>query len=108
MALDPIELKAFAIELAAAIPPPPPSQAANDSWFAAIEQTPRARALRRIQEIATGRGWQIEVTRALDRNEVNHIDDLDDHAVFALRDRMEYFEDCVQCACDPDDAPPAR
>ena len=29
-------------------------------------------------------------------------------ALQALRDRMEYFEECVQCACDPDDCPPAR
>ena len=107
MALDPVALKALAIEMAAAIPPAQP-QSANDSWMPQIAQTPRARALRRVQEIAQQRGWQLEVLRALDRNEASHIDDLQDHAVFALRDRMEYLEDCVQTCCDPDDAPPAR
>jgi hypothetical protein len=107
VALDIVALKALAIEMAAAIPPAPPASA-NDSWMPKIAQTGRARALRRIQEIAQSRGWQLEVLRALDRHEVTHIDDLEDEAVFQLRDRMEYFEDCVQTCCDPDDAPPAR
>jgi len=71
-------------------------------------QSPRARAVRRISEIANSRGWQIEVARVLDRYHASYVDDLTDDAVIALRDRMEYFEECVQCACDPDDAPPAR
>lgn len=107
MALDAIALKALAIEMAASVPPAAP-RPANDAWMPEIAQTPRARALRRVQEIAQQRGWQVEVIRALDRNEVTHIDDLSDAAVFALRDRMEYYEDCVQTCCDPDDAPPAR
>lgn len=73
-----------------------------------IQATPRAKALRRISEIASMRGWQMEVTRTLDRNDVGHVDDLPESEVFALRDRMEYFEDCVQTCCDPDDSPPAR
>jgi hypothetical protein len=81
---------------------PPPAQPA------ALEQTPRARAIRRIEEIAESRGWQREVTRTLDRHEAAYLCDLEDEVVLALRDRMEYFEDCVQTCCDPDDAPPAR
>lgn len=73
-----------------------------------VAQSPRARAIRRIAEIANSRSWQIEVTRSLDKHAASYVDDLPDTAVFALRDRMEYFEDCVQCACDPDDSPPAR
>ena len=71
-------------------------------------QSPRARAMRRIAEISTKRGWQIEVTRALDDNRATYVDDLPDAAIFKLRDRMDYFEDCVQHGCDADDAPPAR
>jgi hypothetical protein len=71
-------------------------------------QSDRARAVRRIAEIANVRGWQIEVVRVLDQHHAAYVDDLPESAVFALRDRMEYFEECVQCACDPDDAPPAR
>lgn len=90
--------------------------AANDSvvlpecieGFPQLLQSDRARATRRIAEIASSRGWQIEVMRALDRHQASYVDDLPEAAVFALRDRMEYFEECVQCACDPDDAPPAR
>jgi hypothetical protein len=74
----------------------------------AVLQSPRARAVRRIAEIANNRGWQIEVTRTLDAGRANYVDDLSDDAVFRLRDRMEYFEDCVQHGCDIEDAPPAR
>lgn len=97
-------LKVLAIELAAAMPPAPP----NDYGLPVLDTSPRARAIRRIAEIANGRGWQLEVTRTLDRHAASYMDDLPEDAVIALRDRMEYFEDCVQTACDPDDAPPAR
>ena len=80
----------------------------RESLFPAVLQTARARHIRRIAEIAHGRGWQIEVTRALDAHAASYVDDLPDKAVSALRERMEYLEECVQCACDPDDAPPAR
>jgi len=80
----------------------------KDSPFPAVLQSPKARAIRRIAEIANSRGWQIEVTRALDKHAASYVDDLPESAVLALRDRMEYFEECVQCACDPDDCPPAR
>lgn len=103
--LDQVQLKALAIELAASVPPLPP---ATERHFEAVVQSPRARALRRVTEITTARGWQLEVTRTLDRHHVSFVEDLSDEAVLALRDRLEYFEDCLQCACDPDDAPPAR
>lgn len=103
--LDPDVLKSLAIELAAALPPAPPPEVPG---FPQIEQTPRARAIRRIAEIAGMRGWQIAITRALDECAAAHVSDLPDSAVFALRDRMEYFEDCAQTCCDPDDCLPAR
>lgn len=73
-----------------------------------VDGSPRAIALRRIADIAALRGWQLEIVRALDRFGVNFVEALSDEAVFSLRERMEYLEDCVQCGCDPDDAPPAR
>ncbi len=107
MALDPSALKALAIELATAMPPPAfEDQAALG--LPVLNVSRRARAIRRIAEIANSRGWQLEITRTLDRHEAAYVDDLPEDAVLALRDRMEYFEDCVQTACDPDDAPPAR
>jgi|SRR6185369_14230358 len=82
---------------------PPPAKP-----FPEIEQTERARALRRISEIIHSRQWHSEIVRTLDRHKASYVDDLPDDAIFTLRDRMEYYEECVQCACDPDDAPPAR
>src|SRR5690242_13649977 len=73
-----------------------------------VDSSPRGKAIRRISEIANLRGWQLEVTRAMDTHNASYVSDLSDRAVFALRDRMEYLEDCVQYACDPADAPPAR
>lgn len=85
---------------------PPREEAA--ATLPVVLQTPRARAIRRISEIVLSRQWHLEVVRTLDNYKVSYVDDLPDDGVFKLRDRMEYFEDCVQCACDPDDAPPAR
>lgn len=107
MALDDVTLKALAIEFAAALPPEELHDDAAAS-LPAVLQSPRARAIRRISEIVLTRQWHSEVVRTLDTHHVSYVDDLPDEAVFTLRDRMEYYEDCVQCACDPDDAPPAR
>lgn len=74
----------------------------------AVLQSPRARAVRRIAEIANANNWQLEVTRTLDKYAACYVDDLPEAAIFELRDRMEHYEDCAQYACDPDDAPPAR
>jgi hypothetical protein len=73
-----------------------------------LEQSPKARAIRRIAEIVNFHGWQIEVTRALDRHAASYVDDLPQDAVLALRDRMEHLEECAQYGCDPEDALPAR
>lgn len=109
--MDQVQLKTLAIEIAAILPPCPPDPTDSPLPPGALPiviQSPRARAIRRIAEIANARGWQLEITRVLDRHKASYIDDLADDAVMALLNRMEYFEDCVQCACDPDDAPPAR
>jgi hypothetical protein len=96
-------------EIASIIAEEMPNAASDDTAdLPVVIQSPRARAIRRIAEISNSRGWQIEITRALDRHAASYVDDLPDNVVIALRDRMEYLEECVQCACDPDDAPPAR
>jgi hypothetical protein len=111
-AVDHVELKTLAIEIASILPPcqPEPSESPAPSGAAlpAVIQSARARAIRRISEIVLSRQWHSEIVRTLDRHQVSYVDDLPDEAVYELRDRMEYYEDCVQCACDPDDAPPAR
>lgn len=81
---------------------------AENEGLPGAHQSRRSRAIRRISEIVNGRGWQIEVLRALDRHGASYVSDLPDEAVDTLCARLEYFEDCVQTCCDPDDAPPAR
>lgn len=106
--LDQAGLKALALELSAAMPPAPTTDSRDDMQLPVLRQTPRARAIRRIAAIANSRGWQIAITRALDRHGVSCVDDLENAAVFALRDDMERYEDCAQTCCDPDDGFPAR
>lgn len=105
MPLDDVGLKTLAIELAAAMPPPAYEQVTSSLPY--VETTARARAIRSIEWIALQRGWKSEVIRTLDRAGAPHVDLLDDSEVFALRDRMERYEDCLQYGCDPADAPPA-
>lgn len=106
MRLDGDALKLFALELAAVIPPPPPRP--DEVGGMVLDPSPRARAIRRIVDIADARGWQIAVTRALDAHRARYFSDLSDQAVFELRDRMERYEECAELCCDPDDALPAR
>lgn len=70
-----------------------------------IDTSPRACALRRISEIVNARGWQIEVTRTLDRHAVSHVGDLPEDAVMALRERVERYEDCVEQGFELHEAP---
>lgn len=98
MALAPAALKALAIELSAAMPP---TMTAPDSvLLPLVDPSPRARWIRRISEIVNARGWQIEVTRTLDRHAVSYVSDLDNEALRGLLDRLERFEDCVQSGFD--------
>jgi cell division inhibitor SulA len=68
-----------------------------------LEQTPRARKLREITRIATWRGWQSAVSRALDEAGVNSAGELSDEAVDQLHERMVGFELSAQTGCDPSD-----
>jgi hypothetical protein len=107
--LDTDRIKSLAIEIAAAMPPAPPTDPAEYGLgLPYVELSARAQAIFRIAEIVNMRGWQTEVTRTLYRHSAACVEDLDTDALYALRDRMEYFEDCAQTMCDPDGAPPAR
>lgn len=71
-----------------------------------VDQNPRARALRKILNIAGRRGWGSEITCACDRENVSSPSELPDVAVFDLLARLERYEDAALCGCDlPDDLP---
>lgn len=126
--IDRAELKALAMEFAACLPPtaseadpprPPPPRPArsNYDWYQfnsdcglpVLEQTPRARALRRIALIAGWRPWgQREVQRFLDARAATSPSALDDSTVMELQERMEQLETSAQTCCDPDEDTPAR
>lgn len=79
----------------------------GDHGLPVLDQSPRARAIRRIAEIAGSRGWHMAVTHVLDHYRAAYVSDLSDGALWALRDQMEAFEDCVQHGHSTLDAPPA-
>ena len=72
-----------------------------------VEQSARARAIRRIKEIVNARGWGIAVTRTLDKHQASYVSDLPDDAVFSLHEYIEQMEDVAQCGHEYPDAPPA-
>jgi len=73
-----------------------------------VEQTPRARAIREINRIATWYGWPGEITRALDAAAATSLAGLADEELEQLVERMRHLEECVQNGGDAPDAPPAR
>lgn len=72
-----------------------------------LVQTPRARAVRELNRIATWYGWGAEIERALDAEHVPTMDMLSDQGLMALKRRMRQLEDCVQFGASPPDSPPA-
>lgn len=81
----------------------------NDSVLSlVVEQTPRARALRRIATIVDAKGWTRGVTRALDRHGVSRLEDLSDEALEHLQEQMEAFVLSSQTGCEDPDAFIAR
>lgn len=73
-----------------------------------VHQSPRARAIRRISDIANSRGWQLAVVRTLDRYGATYVSDLSDEQVLVLLRQLQRYEDCAEVCCDPDDSFPAR
>jgi hypothetical protein len=73
-----------------------------------LDQSPRSRAEREIERIASWYGWTAEIARALDRRAAPCIAALADDDVDRLLDRMKTLEDCVREGLDCPDAPPAR
>lgn len=74
----------------------------------AIEQTPRARAMREITRIATWYGWTGEIARVLDATGALSLAGLEEESLEELLTRMRLLEECVQNGGDAPDAPPAR
>lgn len=73
-----------------------------------LEQTPRARAQREIDRIATWYAWgPLEVRRWLDRSQVVAVSALPESALELLLGRMLSLEDCAQNGIAPPDAPTA-
>lgn len=96
-------------------PPPAPSMPAwqwfefNDSVVTMrLEQTPRARAIRRISYIADAHKWGSVVAKTLDRKGAHGIEDLPDGDLDALLEQMENYVLSAQTCCDDPDALPAR
>ncbi|MGO1072598.1 hypothetical protein [Lysobacter sp. CA199] len=73
-----------------------------------LEQTPRARAQREIDRIATWYAWgPLEVRRWLDRSQVVAVSALAEPTLELLLARMTSLEDCAQNGIAPPDAPTA-
>lgn len=103
MPLDPIALKALAIELATALPPAP----APDVFDRPIDISPRACALRAIRRIAHAYGWHDAVTHFLETRGVAYLSDLSQPQLDDLLDRMEGYVDAAQTGCSLPDCLPA-
>ena len=95
-----------------------PSPLADMAWGLAnadalapivLDQSPRARTLRRARRIALRHAWGMEVIRrVLDECGARSEVDLTDEGVAYLLDEVERQDGRAQTACDDDDAPPAR
>lgn len=72
----------------------------------ALEQSPRARAIREITRIATWYDWVGEIERALDVAGVTSLPQLNDANLGVLLRRMQQLEECVQTGVGAPDAPP--
>lgn len=94
--------------------PGPPAFA----WYAAnadalapivLDQSPRARMLRKIRDLAFRYPWGPRlVQRAMDSARVECETDLPEPAMIELLAEVERQHDRAMFACDDDDAPPAR
>lgn len=103
MSLHPFELKALAIELAAAIPPAPPS----DMQDRPIDVSERARAIRAIQRIAHAHHWEDAITHFLETRGAQYMSDLSMPQLSDLLDRMHGYVDAAETGCSPANCLPA-
>ncbi len=105
MALDPVALKALALELAAAMPPAP---APADIDLPPVDVSPRARTMRAIVRIADIYGWRSAITHFLDSRGVPYLSDLTDPQLDDLLDRMNGYVDAAEMGASLADCLPAH
>jgi hypothetical protein len=103
MALDPIQLKTLALELAATLPPAP-AEAGN---AAPLDTSPRARRMRAITRIADRYGWHSAITHFLDTRGAAYMSDLSDPQLEDLHERMEGYVDAAETGASLVDCFPA-
>ena len=73
----------------------------------ALQQTPRARAIREVNRIALQYGWASEVSKFLDQCHCSTVSRLEDKDLQQLLERMRQLQDCRQYIVGSPDAPPA-
>lgn len=103
MPLDPIALKALAIELSAALPPPAPAAPKE----APVDLSERACVTRAIQRIADAYGWHDAITHFLETRGCPYMSDLSILQLHDLLDRMKGYVDAAETGCSLADCPPA-
>lgn len=103
MPLDPVTLKALAIELAASLPPPPPT----DVQFRPVDTSPRAMKMRRVIRIADSYGWHSAITHFLGMKGVSYLSDLTPPQLDDLLERMEGYLDAAETGASLADCLPA-
>lgn len=97
MPLDPIALKALAIELAASLPPAPPAEVGDRP----IDLSPRAKSMRAIRRIADVYGWHDAITQYLEERGVEYISDLSGLQLDELHALMLGYVDAAEVGASP-------
>jgi hypothetical protein len=104
VALDPVELKALALELAAAMPPLPSSAEID---FRPVDVSPRAKKMRAIMRIADAYGWHSAIVHYLETKGVPYLSDLTNTQLEDLLDRMDGYVDAAETGCSLEHGLPA-
>lgn len=102
MALDPVALKALAIELATALPPPAPALSEQP-----LDVSKRACTMRAIRRIADAYNWHDAITHFLETRGASYMSDLTDPQLDDLLGRMHGYVDAAETGCSLPDCLPA-
>lgn len=103
MPLDPIALKALAIELTAALPPVAPAPPKE----VPVDLSERAVITRAIYRIADAYGWHCAITHFLETRGCAYTSDLSILQLHDLLDRMKGYVDAAETGCSLADCLPA-
>lgn len=82
-----------------------PPSGAGITEHTELEQSPRARSLRRILRIVEFNRWPQVLEAALDEAEVGSLSSLNDEQVERLLSTLTQFEDCASLCADTQFAP---